>query len=98
MTQRVMSEHLARAIVIEKVNAERKRQSELMAQGKFNYTCADNVSCGLKLTILVEEVGEVAKSINDGDDLASRQAELIQVAAVAVAWAESLEREMEAAQ
>jgi NTP pyrophosphatase (non-canonical NTP hydrolase) len=96
--KRVLSEQLARAMVVEKVAAERKRQNELKAQGKFTYTAADEVSSVLKLPILLEEVGEVAKALNEGDDLASLQAELVQVAAVAVAWAESLEQEMEAAQ
>lgn len=98
MTQRVLSEQLARAIVIEKIAAERKRQNELKAQGKFTYTAADDVSPFKKLAILGEELGEVAKALNEGDDLASLQAELIQVAAVAIAWAEGIEREMEAAQ
>lgn len=97
MSQRVLSEPLARAMVFERVAAERRRQSELKASGKFAYTAADDVVGGLKLAILVEEVGEVAKALNEGDDLASLQAELVQVAAVATAWAESIEREMEAA-
>ena len=37
--------------------------------------------------ILIEEVGEVSKALLTGGDL---EAELVQVAAVAVAWLESL--------
>lgn len=98
MTQRILSEQLARAMVVEKVAAERKRQNELKAQGKFTHTAADEVDAFKKLAILLEEVGEVAKALNEGDDLASLQDELVQVAAVAIAWSEGIEREMEAAQ
>ena len=97
MTQRVLSEQLARAMVFEKIAAERKRQNELKAQGKFTYTAAEEVDGFKKLSILAEEFGEVSKALNEGDDLASLQAELVQVAAVATAWSECIEREMEAA-
>lgn len=42
------------------------------------------------MTILTEEVGEVAMGINDKDDESDILKEIIQVAAVAVAWAERL--------
>ena len=51
----------------------------------------------LRLSILLEEVGEVAREFNEaalGDgaiDLASLRAELIQVAAMAGAWADAIE-------
>lgn len=98
MTQRTMRPEVARAVVLEKVYEERQRQEQLLKEGKFTFTAASEVNNALKASILGEEVGEVHKALNDGDDLASLQAELVQVAAVAVAWAESLEREMEAAQ
>jgi NTP pyrophosphatase (non-canonical NTP hydrolase) len=43
----------------------------------------------VKMTVLMEEVGEVARALLDGnaDQL---ETELVQVAAVAVAWLESL--------
>jgi NTP pyrophosphatase (non-canonical NTP hydrolase) len=92
------------ALVIE----ERKRQDRLMALGKFAFTCADKdgLTNAEKLTVLIEETGEVARAILNLSQLASDallknrvvceyklQEELIQVAAVAVAWLESLELE-----
>lgn len=45
-----------------------------------------------KLTVLVEEVGEVARALQDSqDDPDHLAAELIDVAAVALAWLESIE-------
>lgn len=44
------------------------------------------------LPILTEEVGEVAKAINEGDDPEHLIEELIQVAAVAVSWVEAIGR------
>ena len=43
--------------------------------------------------ILVEEVGEVSKALNDEEPVENLKAELIQVTAVAVAWAEALTEE-----
>lgn len=72
---------------------ERTRQ-EVLWPGK---TCAGgDISDGRKLAILTEEVGEVAKEMNDADNegrdvsAVALRTELIQVAAVAVAWAEAL--------
>jgi NTP pyrophosphatase (non-canonical NTP hydrolase) len=81
--------------VLEKVEAERRRQELIAAGGGIAWSCADvMISPDLKLAVLTEEVGEVARAVlgeagavRDGGDLAT---ELIHVAAVAVAWAESL--------
>jgi len=86
------------AMVLTKVRQERERQEDLKQQGKFKHTCADaEVPLGDKLAILIEEVGEVAEAILQvqdlntlGDPIKDLRKELIQVAAVAVAWAESL--------
>lgn len=43
----------------------------------------------LKLSALMEEVGEVARALNDGEAPLRLQSELVQVAAVAFAWLES---------
>lgn len=43
------------------------------------------------MTILTEEVGEVAKEILEGE-ITKTRAELVQVAAVAVAWLECIDR------
>jgi NTP pyrophosphatase (non-canonical NTP hydrolase) len=74
---------------IRSIRAERERQERLKAQGKFAHTAADvDLPCQMKLKILVEEVGEVARALCDGTNL---REELVQVAAVALAWAEALE-------
>lgn len=77
------------------VRIERTRQERLVESGKFPYTCADqSAPDAYKLAVLVEEVGEVAKAllVNTGDKGASGdlREELVEVAAVAVAWAESI--------
>lgn len=43
-----------------------------------------------KLPIIMEEVGEVAKAVNDGESNAALRKELAQVAACAIATMESL--------
>jgi NTP pyrophosphatase (non-canonical NTP hydrolase) len=78
------------------VALERSRQERLKASGKFAATCADALmSPAEKLAVLVEEVGEVARHLcdaraPDGIDAQGLRDELTQVAAVAVAWLESL--------
>ena len=75
--------------VLAEVGRERSRQEQLKAEGKFTYTCADaEMTDGQRLAVLVEEVGEVARAMNDGKGL---REELIQVAAVAVAWVEAID-------
>jgi hypothetical protein len=50
---------------------------------------SDDVAPIVKSAVLAEECGEVARAVLDKDDAALRL-ELVQVAAVAVAWLESL--------
>jgi NTP pyrophosphatase (non-canonical NTP hydrolase) len=50
--------------------------------GQWSLSTAERVS------ILTEELGEVASAVNDGDPIGAR-AELVQVAAVALRWLES---------
>lgn len=87
--------------VLGDVHDERRRQEELKQAGRFRFTCADpGLSLTAKLAILAEEFGEVAREVltNKGVRLArdtegtdeALYAELKQVAAVAVAWMESL--------
>jgi chromosome segregation ATPase len=66
------------------IGAERKRQDEKWGQ--------QNHEDPYWLGILVEEVGELAKEIIEGNHALSRRRELVQVAAVAVAWIECMER------
>ena len=79
------------------VRRERARQDELKNAGRFKATCADDyLDDAEKLAVLMEEVGECARAVLERDRLvsdthyANLKQELIQVAAVAVAWAESL--------
>lgn len=81
------------------VNEERFRQEELRRSGKFYWTCADvGPSDEAKLAVLSEEVGEVARLVVESvidpkrRDKKKLREELIQVAAVAVAWAEALSK------
>ena len=91
--------------VLQQVNAERSRQEELCRSGKFLHTCAsETLSDERKLAVLLEEVGEAGKEVvelgialdkarpsSELDAITARlRKELVQVAAVAVAWAESL--------
>lgn len=82
------------------ISLERAKQEILKEAGKFKYTCADKgMSPGDKVAVLGEEFGEVCRaSLNvqglstDSRDRAQLEHELIQVAAVAVAWLEALRR------
>lgn len=93
--------------VLQCVMNERYRQEQFKADGEFQYSCMDvhpDISNYRKATILGEEMGEVCNVVNELDNVkpdgndedlarlksALRQ-ELIQVAAVAVAWVESLQ-------
>ena len=83
---------------------ERHRQDRLKAEGRFAHTCADaEMSAGSKALCLGEEFGEVCRAVlesqgdtNDRHNTELRK-ELVQVAAVAVAWLESLDMPMRAA-
>jgi NTP pyrophosphatase (non-canonical NTP hydrolase) len=89
---------------------ERVRQESLVAQKKISASCAGGkISAWDKLAVLMEEVGEVARELNESYatpnpsprlrqiDGGKLRTELIQVAAVALAWAESLDPGMGAA-
>lgn len=75
------------------VSAERER-----AHAKHGRTSMESqpADAPMRLSILMEEVGEVAKEFNEGrhrgegPDLAALRAELIQVAAMSSAWADRL--------
>lgn len=100
-TGEINVEHLAN--IYQDVLEERARQEQLKAEGKFRYSCAD-LECtdDIKHRYLTEEVGEVSRELNEREtalwkgvpyDSANLRAELIQVAAVAVAWVEALDKE-----
>ena len=82
------------------IRNERQKQEGYKAAGRFAHTCADpelsDMDC---LAILIEEVGEAATAILHKQKIGSvtdpeqdLRKELIQVAAVAVAWIERLDR------
>ena len=75
---------MARAKVLEDVLSERERQDSIWGDQKTN---TDFVWA----LIAFEELGEVAKDLNDGK-LGNAYVEIIQTASVLFAWAESLRR------
>lgn len=79
----------ATELVLREVGEERQAQD-----GKWGKQNHENF---LWMTVLSEEVGEAAKAaMHDmfgGPDAGNLRAELVQVAAVAVAWIECLDRE-----
>lgn len=78
------------AEVVSLVMLERARQEELVREGSLDYTAAA-FDCPdvLRIAALMEEVGEVARAVQDAD-FDNLKVELVQVAAVAVAWVEAL--------
>lgn len=79
-----------------KIWGERERQRELFRASKISFDVANAiVDPARKFRVLAEEVGEVAHAIdqieNHGMAAGNLHLELVQVAAVAVAWLESLE-------
>ena len=82
----------AREGIYDLINKERARQSAKWSQphdwGKGDCS-SQEVHPLVKLAVLQEEVGEVARALLDRQ-AADLKTELVQVAAVAVAWLESL--------
>ena len=84
-------------LVSREVIAERERQEELKAAGKISFNVAAPTASNCpKLSVLAEEFGEVAHQVTDllenngRGSVAELRKELIQLAAVSVAWIESL--------
>ena len=91
----------------DKISDERDRQDRSFVEGKFSFNCASRVADGVrKLRVLMEEVGEVAQAVNDIEECSVAPnpcrkhlpklrrhliSELVQVAAVCMAWLESME-------
>jgi len=76
-----------RRVVFDDIRSERIRQELLWgSETAASIDKPDNS----KMLILVEEVGEVANACLENKPVADLYEELIQVAAVAAAWAESL--------
>jgi len=87
-----------RSVIIGDILLERRRQEQLKAEGRFSATAADMVDAEA-LAVLVEEVGEVARAVLEKQRLANDKhgkdlrKELVQTAAVCVAWLEGLDRD-----
>lgn len=83
---------MKRAAVYADIDAERAKQAEKWG-GPHLWGAGDcssrDVSDPVKAAVLAEECGEVARAVLDSDPESLRN-ELIQVAAVAVAWLEAL--------
>lgn len=74
------------------IHDERERQIDKWGRAHQwgNGDCSgDGITPELKTVVLLEEVGEVARAVFERDAWNLRE-ELVQVAAVAVAWLESL--------
>jgi len=84
---------MSRAQVYALVDAERDRQAakwggaHAWGQGDCSSLLVDET---VKAAVLAEECGEVSRAVLEADHEAMRQ-ELVQVAAVAVAWLESFD-------
>jgi len=80
--------------ILYSVKCERIRQEELKKHGEFEFTCADAaMPLATKLAVLVEEVGEVARALCDDESVDRLRDELVQVAAVSVAWIQALDKQ-----
>lgn len=91
---------LLQAGIMLDIIGERTRQEKLKATGKFPHSCADlSVSDSFRLSVLIEEVGEAAHDVNEmmsGNPRISREhlrEEVVQVAAVAMAWLEAIDKQ-----
>lgn len=95
--------HSARTDIFDEIVRERERQEKHVADGRHPFSCADaSISGAEKARVAGEEFGEVCKSSYETDNSAALprvqahnrehlREELIQLAAVCVAWLESLE-------
>ena len=84
---------MTRDQVLAAVSAERNLQAAMWG-GEHDWGVGDcsstRVPLPIRLAVLLEEVGEVARAILERESPERLRAELVQVAAVAVAIAESL--------
>ena len=81
---------MERAHVYKRIESEREFQIAKWGGLKAGNVEHPDTNPHWKLAVLMEEVGEVSKALIDGEPMARVRSELIQVAAVAVAWLESM--------
>src|ERR1044071_930613 len=90
---------LAQLKILKRLAAERHRQEALNQPGELTFCLSmPHITWGGKMMVLAEKFGDVAKAAYEGyskertrAEEVILQTELIQLAAVAAAWAESLE-------
>lgn len=78
------------------IQEERERQLYKYEHGELAWICSspyNEATHEMKLGLLGEEFGEVCRAINDGEEPERLIEELIQLAAVAVGFVESIENE-----
>lgn len=94
-----MTDHAARFQAIAEILTERERQDVLKAEGRFKYTLADDGLDDMeKVYTILEEITEAGKNVmaqrgnvTDGEtDHAALRKEIVQVAALSLAWLEVL--------
>ncbi|HMJ88768.1 MAG TPA: hypothetical protein VK530_03070 [Candidatus Acidoferrum sp.] len=88
------------ANVLVDVVVERARQQQLFDAGKLPFRVCDRATTNsTRLAVAAEEFGEIAHAINEGtvtvQERAHLREEVIQLAAVCVAWAEALNPKQE---
>ena len=77
--------------VFDLIAAEQARAKNLRDSGKLRWVASDpDCPDHKRLEALVEEIGEVARALHDGESHERLLEELIQVAGVAASWAEYL--------
>jgi len=84
---------MRRAAVFDAITTERDRQAEIWDRDHgwgYGDCSSDGVAPIVKVAVLTEECGEVARAVIDMESKDSLRRELVQTAAVAVAWLESL--------
>lgn len=83
MTVRVNADTVDQSLALIRIRTERRSQDSKWGSQR-------RLPDDTWLRILMEEVGEVAEVLNDGEGLERLDEELSQVAAVAVAWIEAV--------
>lgn len=80
--------------VLEAIELERQRQKALLYQGKIKGTAAEIYLLDTdRYLMLARQTGKLAHAISMEADLALIRSELVQTAAICVAWCEALDRE-----
>jgi len=74
------------------IRKEILRQLDLQQRGKFKHIAYDTgCSNEMRLAMLTEELGEVARALQHGPDWNNLKDELTQVAAIATSWVARLD-------